>query len=307
MIKLSDGFKENRHRMKSFGVEVSSLVIAIERGNDHYMPGFARMLAMSGAHLAGTLPLDKSAHTLKNWVSVLRKDFKEGLESAPPSPVRAAAYEQFCMGFKLPQDALMDVLSRADERRDERATGVVPIRLSPLMDALVDLHDGYPACNLMLLALATGRRSSEIRKKNFSRMVAASAIDQGHLADVPAKHRMFFTGQLKMRDAVRAPYPIPSLLTSGIVEQMLDLGTAHPGVAEINRLGDALIQSGVWPDCSDAPAPNIRSMRGVYAMGSLAMWKPDNMQPWAWVAAVLGHDDDDMTTAQTYMRWEVSI
>lgn len=312
MKKLTSHLALNRSIMLEFGECCGILVASMDKLIPKAETTCRHVFRNCGASYAAMLPLDKSPHTLKNWVSILRKDFRKGMDRAPESKYSDAAYEGFCSGFRLPDHVAADVASRAGQRQDERASGVSMLWVAPIISHLRDTIATMPihaaAAEMLLAALITGRRFSEINVTNFQFPSGSGNYDEiapGY-SKVPDTHRLMFSGQLKTRRPGEPPrYLIPTLLPSKHAMATVAAVSHHPGVRAINEVGHGMVDAGVWPSGTDAPRPNARGMRSVYAMATLAKWKCSNTQDWAWVNAVLGHEPGDMDTPQTYMRWSV--
>jgi len=234
--------------------------------------------------------VDKSPHTIKNLFSSARKIIGNSL--APEDQSR------FLLFFKLDNANLGDVKAQQAARMGDRSFGMVTYDHSGIYIKTVSkflASDDIDTAKVGLIA-ACGRRPSEVSASNFKRKGKKSASPL-----------IVFDGQAKMRDRMVQPggYEIPLLCKNaeffGAVERWgtrLLLRTNPNLKPALETFAEAV----EWPE---AVPCNPKGLRGMYACMTYAMFAPPGQQEWKWVNEVLGHEPEDTTTPQTYMRFKV--
>ena len=154
----------------------------------------------------------------------------------------------------------------------------------------------------MGLCAATGRRPSEI-------LTTAKFTKTG-------AYKVVFSGQLKTKDAdtARDNYEIPTLLPADeIIEALKELRAkkdfsglpvpVHKTLAQVVNLRTSKQQNDsvrqyLKTYIKDATAYNLRA---IYALLCTRKHKPENSTVQAYMAEILGHSEDDSTTAASYL------
>lgn len=152
------------------------------------------------------------------------------------------------------------------------------------------------------LCAATGRRPGEM-------LTTAKFTKSG-------KNSVIFSGQLKTKDSEQARdnYEIPTLLPAddviGALERLRakkDFSglpvPAHKTLAQVVNARTAKQQSEyVKTYYSDfIPNPRAYNLRAVYALLCVRKHKPADMTDQAYMAQILGHSENDSTTAASYL------
>ena len=304
MLQVNQSLKEYKFQMAGFARDLETLEI-------HASPKMIARLTCAAAYgwvhaIGGN---NKSPHTIKNWFSMLRKTFEENTAELSVE-TRALFLGQFVM----PAYILADVMDRATERRDEKATGQYTLtmeQVQQIMDAIdkvcaTEPDDDYIEIvkrSYVASLAATGRRPIEVRTANF-------AVLEGHQdQSYEGSHaQVYFSGQAKTRRLEGLPegYTIPVLGLS--VDDLfyylkdLDQGFAASVLKPIyEEIQDAT--DGAWP--IDL-AMTARTLRAFYACATYALFAPKGTQKWKWINEVLGHEDDDMSTCQTYNTFAIT-
>ena len=236
--------------------------------------------------------IDKSPHTIKNLFTDARKavaamDFIHG-------SVKATVAKEFVVAGAV----MAEIKARAEVRRIGNSINVAVYDHVPTYVSTIERYlqsDLEPLVLVGVLA-ATGRRPVELRESNFELDYSGGDI---------LMQSMAFSGQAKTRENVTGQFNIPVLVDSTLImDKLQKFGSklARVSVKKANNAFSEFASDVNWPDSVKCTAKNLRAM---YACMTYALKAPDNMQEWAWVNMVLGHEEYDQVTCQAYMRFKV--
>lgn len=152
----------------------------------------------------------------------------------------------------------------------------------------------------VFVTLATGRRMAETH-------------GEGTIFDIIDSQHVMFTGQLKTKGRLQGapPYIIKTLAESSrVVAAWERLKTLRPPLSPylVNRKLSTPLSSempiAIKLLFEEAGIKEYREMRNVYAVKMLSD-KPVTMTDNAFVARCMGHDEGDITTANTYQKLRI--
>ena len=238
--------------------------------------------------LADELSLEqKSGHTIKNFFTTIRKEIKNGEFS---DVVKNVVRREFVVSGEV----MADIKARAGVRRLSNSTNVaVYTHIDEYLKAVeCACQSRDDAMALVGICAATGRRPVELRYSNFK------------LHD-NSETSLMFSGQAKTRENFKDTYEIPTLVDASVVMNALDMfgsGLARVSVKRSNEAFKEFAKQVNWPDTVKCTSKSLRAM---YACMSFTLKAHENVQEWYWVNKVLGHEEYDQVTCQSYMRFKV--
>lgn len=252
---------------------------------------------------------DRKPHTVKNWISELRGQFRDMLtvqNKCRTNPLPPDMLKRVVMTFNgalvVPDDAAASIEARATARREARALQVITIdrdmcqtifaRLRLLMaEELI-----APEALCAYAGIMTGRRPIEWRVKNFE-------LRPGVLDD-PQPWRLNFSGQAKTRRGELPPvYAIPVLDDpQRVIDCMVSID-----IMEMRRFGrtqyDWVARQIGWPLDKIEMMPN--TMRAFYACWCSHELRSSAEQDWRYIGRIFGHTPHDIVTCQAYKRFAI--
>lgn len=264
---------------------------------------------------------DKTDASKKLYMSLFRKGVREALAKAEPDDARRDRVEKALMAV-LRIDT--EVLSRVQERYKERVkAGNRDLMLVPQWEALLSafrdmLTDQDARLRAIAVMALSGRRFAEVLQ--FATL--APSIDK--VGGISFRHRWLldFSGQLKTRGGVATTagktFRIPTLAPAAqVLTAFRSVRESLEGQAwaeassrqlsttlnpEFNRvLRDSAIGH-LWP--KSAPL-SIKELRALYAEVAYHGFGPRSDRA-PYFARILGHSEDDLTTALSYIRFSLS-
>lgn len=187
----------------------------------------------------------------------------------------------------------------------QRVSNLIPItkdELEKLIKAAIkDLESTSYTRLCLALCLLTGRRSGEL-------LLSAEI----HPID---DHSITFNGQFKTKRTRKGTYPIPVLHNSQVIcEALKRLHTIAP-IHDLNvKQGETLPSAlnrriGKTMSHMSRKHYNVKphDLRALYAEYCTLTLKPSNVSKNAYMSDILGHNEDDISTANSYQKFTINV
>ena len=154
---------------------------------------------------------------------------------------------------------------------------------------------------LLGLCALTGRRPAELMKTAHFRKVKDDS------------YKAYFTGQLKTKNAKKEEYIIPLLTNYDLVQESLESIRPHFNDVDTTKQAIARVSTRITLHMGKMrfkeflkPKLQSRDLRKAYSAIAYFLVKEEITQtPEAYTAQILGHSDDDLTTALSYRDYIV--
>ena len=204
--------------------------------------------------------------------------------------------------FKLTREEQSTVKAATKSQVYADHTNLRPIDPDTLIIKARDLLNSTSYLNIALgLMLLTGRRSTEVLKTGVLSVLSDKSV--------------MFAGQLKTKgsdNAQTSPYEIPVLTTS---QTAVDSLAKLRELRVFSGLSNDQVHSKVNKSLNESvkrhfgalvPLVKLKDLRSAYATICHDFYCPDHISQTAYFAQILGHSNEDLTTAQSYQDFYIS-